>query len=79
MVPVQVCAVSAFRTREIYCPPQEERLVPMYRKANILGLQNFLRGRFATWASNGRCVEVVWNNFKNIIFESIERFVPHKY
>jgi hypothetical protein len=28
--------------------------------------------------SNGRCVEEVWNNFKNIVLESIERFIPHK-
>jgi hypothetical protein len=27
---------------------------------------------------HGRCVEEVWNNFKNIILESIERFIPHK-
>jgi len=23
-------------------------------------------------------VEEIWNNFKNIVYESIERFVPHK-
>jgi hypothetical protein len=63
---------------ENYCRPQEERLVPVYHKANILGLQIFLRDRFAIWASNGRCVEDVWNNFKNIILEGIERSVPHK-
>jgi hypothetical protein len=28
--------------------------------------------------NHGRCVEDVWNNFKNIILESIERFVPYK-
>jgi hypothetical protein len=48
------------------------------RKANVLGLQTFLRDRFAIWASNGRSAEDVWNNFKNIILEGIERFVPHK-
>jgi hypothetical protein len=37
----------------------------VYHKANI-------------WASKGRCVEEVWTNFKNIILESIERFIPHK-
>jgi hypothetical protein len=63
---------------ENYCQPQEERLVPVYHKANVLGLQTFLQDRFAIWASNGRCVEDVWNNFKNILLESIERFVPHK-
>jgi hypothetical protein len=44
----------------------------------FLGLQTFLRDKFTVWAGNGRCVEEIWNNFKNIIFESIERFVPHK-
>jgi hypothetical protein len=50
----------------------------VYHKANILGLQTFLRDKFAIWASNGRCVEEVWTNFKNIILESIKRFIPHK-
>jgi hypothetical protein len=50
----------------------------VYLKANVLGLQNFLRNKCEIWASNGRCVEEVWNNFKNIIFQSIERFIPHK-
>jgi hypothetical protein len=63
---------------ENYCRPQEERLVPVYHKANVLGIQIFLRDRFAIWASSGRRVEDVWNNLKNIILESIERFVPHK-
>jgi hypothetical protein len=43
-----------------------------------LGLQKFLRDKFAVWASNGSCVEDIWNNFKNILYECIERFVPHK-
>jgi len=29
-------------------------------------------------ASKGSRVEEIWNNFKNIVYESIERFVPHK-
>jgi hypothetical protein len=61
-----------------YCGPQVERLVPVYHKANVLGLQTFLRYKFAIWESNGRCVEEVWNNFKNIILKSIERFIPYK-
>jgi hypothetical protein len=44
---------------ENYCRPQVERLVPVYYKANILGLQNFLWDKFAIWASGGRCVEEV--------------------
>jgi hypothetical protein len=26
---------------------------------------------------NGRSVEEVWNNFKNIILQCIEMFIPH--
>jgi hypothetical protein len=55
---------------ENYCRPQVERLVPVYHKANVLGLQT-LQNKFAIWASNCRCVDEIWNNFKNIILESI--------
>jgi hypothetical protein len=41
-------------------------------------LQQFLRDKLPTWANNGSCVEVFWKNFKDIVFEGIERFVPHK-
>jgi hypothetical protein len=60
------------------CEPQVERVVPVYNKTDVLGLQNFLRDKFAVWASNGSCVEDIWNNFKNLLYECIERFVPHK-
>jgi cell shape-determining protein MreC len=50
----------------------------VYHKTNVLGLQTFLQDKFTIRASNGRCVEEIRNNFKNIIFKSIERFVPHK-
>jgi hypothetical protein len=50
----------------------------VYHKADVIGLQNFLRDNISIWASNGRCVEDVWNNFKKIIFQRIERFIPHK-
>jgi hypothetical protein len=49
----------------------------VYQKANVLGLQTFLWDQFTIWASNGRCVEEVWNNFKNIILRSIEIYIPH--
>jgi hypothetical protein len=52
-----------------YCGPQIERLVPVYHKVDAIGLQKFLRENFAVWASNGRCVAEVWNNFKNIILK----------
>ena len=38
----------------------------------------FLRDKFVVWASNGSGVEEIWNSFKNIVYEGIERFVQHK-
>jgi hypothetical protein len=61
------------------CEPQVERVVPVYNKTDVLGLQNFLRDKFAVWASNGSCVEEMWNNFKNILYECTKRFVHIKY
>jgi hypothetical protein len=49
-----------------------------YNKTDILGLKTFLPDKLAGWASNGSSVEEIWNNFKHIVCESIERFVPHK-
>jgi len=57
---------------------QAERLVPVYNKTDIIGLQTFLWNKFEAWASNGKSIEEIWNNFKNIVQESIELFVPHK-
>jgi hypothetical protein len=71
-------ALLEVQLEENYCRPQVEKLVPVHHKANIVGLQTFLRDKFAIWASNGSCVEEAWTNFKNIILESIERFIPHK-
>jgi hypothetical protein len=48
----------------------------VYNKTDVLGLQTFLRDKFAVWARNGSCVEEIWNNFKNIVHECIEHFVP---
>ena len=44
----------------------------------MLGLQNFLRDKLPTWANNGSHIEDIQKNFKDIVFECIERFVPHK-
>ena len=55
-----------------------EILVPVYHKTNVTGLQSFLRGKFASWASNGSCMQEIWKHFKEIAFESIYHFVPHK-
>jgi hypothetical protein len=47
-------------------------------KTNLLRLQKFLRDKLQAWTNNGSCVEDIWKNFKDIVFEGIERFVPHK-
>jgi hypothetical protein len=58
--------------------PQVESVVPVYNKTDVLRLQTFLCDKFAVLASNGSCVEEIWNNFKNIVHECIEHFVPRK-
>ena len=60
------------------CEPQGERVVPLYNKTDILGVQHFFRDKFAGLTSNGSSVGEIWNNFKTIVYESLERFVPHK-
>jgi len=60
------------------CEPQVGGVVPVYNKTDVLGLQNFLRDKFALWASNGSCMEEIWNNLKNLVCECIERFLPRK-
>ena len=57
---------------------QVERLVTVYHKTNILGLQRFHRGKFTSWVSNGGWVEEIWTSFKETVFESINRILPHK-
>jgi hypothetical protein len=63
---------------ENFFEPQLKRVIPVYNRTDVLGLQNFLRDRFADWASNGSSIEHIWSNFKNIVHESVGRFVPHK-
>jgi hypothetical protein len=58
--------------------PQVERIVPLYHKTDVLGLQAFLWEKFKLWAGNGSCVEKIWNSYKDIIFEGIKRYVPSK-
>ena len=45
---------------------QEKRLIPMYHKTNVLGLQTFLRDKLPTRANDGSCVEDIWKNYKDI-------------
>ena len=54
------------------------KIVPMYNKTDVFGLQIFLRDKLPVWASNSSSVEEIWNNYKNIVNESLEHFVPHK-
>jgi len=61
-----------------YTEPQVERVVPVYNKTDVAGLQTFLRDKYVFWVSNGSNVEEIWNNFKNIVDDSIDRFVPRK-
>jgi hypothetical protein len=56
---------------------QVERIVPLYHKTDVLGLQAFLREKFNLWAGSGRCIEEIWNNFKDIIC-AIKPYVPPK-
>ena len=57
---------------------QEVRSVPMYHKTNVDELQRFLWERLPTWTNKGNSVEEIWNNFRNIVFEGTEAFVPYK-
>jgi hypothetical protein len=59
---------------DTYTEPQVVRVVPVYNKTGVAGFCP----KFTFWASNGRKVEQIWNNLKNIVDESIERFVPRK-
>ena len=61
-----------------YCVPHVERCLPFYHKTDVSGLQTFLRENFAAWARYGSCVEEICGNFKGLVHESVERFVPHK-
>jgi hypothetical protein len=50
----------------------------VYHKTDVLALQAFLREKFYFWAGNCSCVEDIWKSYKDIIFEGIKRYVPHK-
>ena len=58
--------------------PKAERIVPVYHKTDVLGLQTFLREKFNLWTGNGSCVEEIWTRYKEIIFEGIKCYVPQK-
>jgi len=50
----------------------------VYNKTDVQDLQTFLSDKLTVGASNGSCVEEIWNNFKNIVYKCIERLVPRK-
>ena len=57
--------------------PQVERVVPVYNKTDVSGLQTFLRDKFVV----GKATAATCRRFGillNIIYETIERFVLHK-
>ena len=60
------------------CETQGNRLISVYHKTNVLGLQTSLQNKLTTWVNNGSCVQNIWKNFKDVIFEGIKRSVPHK-
>jgi len=45
---------------EICKEPEVERILPVYLKTDVLGLQAFLREKCNLWAGNGSCVEDIW-------------------
>jgi hypothetical protein len=47
-------------------------------KRFVLGLQAILREKFNLWAGSGSCVEEIWNNFEDMIFDAIKGYVPKK-
>jgi hypothetical protein len=53
-------------------------LVAVYHKTVLLGLQTFLWDKFAICTGNVKCVEEIWKNFKEILYKTLEHFVPHK-
>jgi len=59
--------------------PQVERVVPVYNKTNVSGLQTFLRDKFVVWASNGSNVEEIWNNLKIYSIREYRTFCTTKH
>jgi hypothetical protein len=58
---------------EICWEPKVETIVQFYHKTDILCLKAFLRDKCNLWDRNSRCVEEIWKNFKDIIFEGTKR------
>ncbi len=52
--------------------------VRQYKKANIGGLQGFLREQYDRFLRTDGGMEEIWGVFKDIIFEALQKFVPCK-
>jgi len=62
----QLAVILEVEWEDTCTEPQIERVVPVYNKTDVSGLQIFLRDKFEVWASNGSNVEEIWNNFKKM-------------
>ena len=58
--------------------PTVSRMVPVYHKTDVLGLQDFLREKFNLGAGNGSWVPEIWKSYKDIILEGINCYVAQK-
>ena len=56
----------------------ERKCVRLFRKANVTGYKDYLLKNFVEWACKGGNVDEIWCNFKTILSDAIERFVPKK-
>jgi hypothetical protein len=63
---------------EVCRKPKVERIVPVYHKTDVLGMQALLRETLNPWAGNGSCVEEIREIYKDIIFEGNKRYVLQK-
>jgi hypothetical protein len=54
--------------------PHVERVVPVYNKTDVSGLQTFLRDKVVVWASNGSNVEEIGNNLKKYSIREYRTF-----
>ena len=53
---------------------QVERVVLVYNKTDVSGVQIFLRGKFVVWANNGSNVEEIRNNLKKYSIREYRTF-----
>ena len=74
----EICLTVLLETENVRMSLNIQITIPVYNKTDVPGLQNFLRDKFVGWAGNGSSVQEIWINFKNRVYESIARFVPHK-